>query len=193
MTGGGRPTLCPVLGSDREALLTWPVVVASRILPLFLVAVAIGVPAGFWSQLPSPRPGPLLITLLPGVIGVFITLPQAVRPVVMDPEPFLGPLQSGYLPGLGAAFVRTKLGRLALGIFFLSEAAARAVGLTVINRGADRWQSPALLLIAGLAASFLLAAAASLTLRRYGRGRPSVIPVPSYERTRPLGKAKPSR
>jgi uncharacterized membrane protein (Fun14 family) len=162
--------------------MTWQVVVASRVLPACLLAIAVSVPAAVWSRLPPSRPGPLLVAVVPAVIGVFVTAPQVLRPVVMDPEPFLGPLTTGFLPGLAVGFVRTKFGRLALGVFFLSEAAARTVGLTVVNAGASTWQSPLLLLIAGSAASVIVAATTSLTLRRFGRTRPAVITASSYER-----------
>jgi len=170
-----------VLGTDRRAVLTWQVVAASRILPVALLAAGIAVPAALWSQLPSSRPGPLLIAIVPAVIGIFVTAPQAVHPVVMGPEPFLGPLNSGHLPSLTAAFVRTRLGRLALGVFFLGEAAARAIGLAVINAGAAHWQVPLGIVVGGTAASLLLAAGVSLTLRRFGVGPPAVIEVTSYD------------
>lgn len=171
-----------MLGSDRRALLTWQVVAASRILPLSLLAAAIAVPAAFWSQLPASRPGPLLVAIVPAVIGIFVTAPQAWRPVVMSPEPFLGPLTSGYLPSLTAAFVRTRLGRLALGVFFLSEAAARAIGLTVVNAGAAQWQVPLSVFVGGTAASVAVAAAVSMTLRRFGVGPPAVVDATSHDK-----------
>lgn len=170
-----------MLGTDRRAVLTWQVVAASRILPLTLLSAGICVPAAMWSQLPSSRPGPLLIAIVPAVIGIFVTAPEALHPVVMGPEPFLGPLNSGYLPSLTAAFVRTRLGRLALGVFLLGEAAARAIGLTVVNAGADHWQVPLSLVVGGTAASVLLAAGVSLTLRRFGAGPPAVIDVASRD------------
>lgn len=171
-----------MLGSDRRALLTWQVVAASRILPLSLLAAAIAVPAAFWSRLPPSRPGPLLVAIVPAVIGIFVTAPQALRPVVMSPEPFLGPLTSGYLPSLTAAFVRTRLGRLALGVFFLSEAAARAIGLTVVNAGAAQWQVPLSVFVGGTAASVAVAAAVSMTLRRFGVGPPAVVDATSHDK-----------
>ena len=170
-----------MLGTDRRAVLTWQVVAVSRILPLTLLAAGICVPAALWSQLPSSRPGPLLIAIVPAVIGIFVTAPQALHPVVMGPEPFLGALNSGYLPSVTAAFVRTRLGRLALGVFFLGEGAARAIGLTVINAGAAHWQVPLSLVVGGTAASVLLAAGVSLTLRRFGAGPPAVIDVASHD------------
>lgn len=178
-----------MLGTDRRALLTWPVVVASRILPAFLLAIAVLVPAALWSQLPSPKPGPLWLAVVSGVIGIVVTVPQAIHPVVMDPEPFTGPLITGFLPGLAVGFVRTKLGRLALGVFFISEAAARTVGLSVVNAGATRWDSPFLVAVAGFAASVAIAAAASFTLRRFGRGKPAVITVRSHERRTALERS----
>ena len=187
-SGVFRCTLAAVLGSDRRALLTWPVVVASRVLPACLLVVALGVPAAFWSELPRSRPGPLLFAAVPAVIGVFITVPQALHPVVMGREPFLGPLTSGYLPGLTAAFVQTRFGRLALGVFFMSEAAARTVALTVINAGAARWRYPFVAFLAGAAGSILVAAAASLTLRRFGLTPPTVISVSSHDRPTPIGR-----
>lgn len=175
-----------MLGTDRRAVLTWQVVIASRVLPLALLAAGVGVPAALWSDLPSSRPGPLLIAIVPGVIGIFVTAPQAIRPVVMDPEPFLGALNSGYLPSVTAAFVRTRLGRLPLGVFLLCEAAARSIGLTVINAGAAHWQVSLSLVFVGTAASVLLAAGVSLTLRRFGVGPPAVIEARSHDKPGPL-------
>ena len=86
----------------------------------------------------------------------------------MQPEPFKGPLTTGFLPGLTVGFVRTRFGRLALGIFFLSEAAARSVGLTILNVHATRWQAPFLLLVAGTTASILVAGAVGWIVQRYG-------------------------
>lgn len=149
-------------------MLTWQVIAAARVLPVALVAVGIGVPAAAWSQLPPPKPGPMLLACVPAAIGVLVVLPQALRPVVTGSERFQGPLTTGYLPGLTVGLLQTKFGRLAVGIFFLSEAAGRTVALAATNLGDARWHTSFSLTLAATAGSLLVAVGAGVTLRRYG-------------------------
>lgn len=157
-----------MLGTDRWAVLSWPVVAVSRLLPVVILAAGIAVPAAVWSQLPASRPGPLLFSLFPAVVGSVVLVPQALHPVVMQPERFDGPLPLAFLPGLLVAFVRTKLGQLALGLFLLSEATARSVGLTLESVNSAKWHFPFEVFLFGLVGSLLIALCGSLTLRRFG-------------------------
>jgi hypothetical protein len=157
-----------MLGSDREAVLSWPVIVVSRVLPVVLVVAAFAVPALEWSRLPDSRPGPLLFSLLPGIVGLVVIGPQVRRPVVSQPEQFDGPLLQPFLPGLAVALVRTKFGQLALGLFLLGEAAARSIGLTVESAGSSRWNLPFGIFVVGTACALCLAVLAGAVLRRLG-------------------------
>lgn len=157
-----------MLGADRRAVLSWPVVAVSRLLPVALVAAGIAVPAAVWSQLPPSRPGPLLFALFPAVVGSVVIVPQALHPVVMSPERFEGPLPVAFLPGLLVAFVRTKLGQLALGLFLLTEATARSVGFTLESVNSAKWHLPFEVFIIGVVGSLLIALCGALTLHRFG-------------------------
>jgi hypothetical protein len=158
-----------MLGTDEEAVLRWPVVVVSRLLPFVLLATGVAVPAVLWSRLPSSRPGLLSPLIAVAVVGIAVLIPQVRHPVVTDPEVFEGPLGTPLLRGLTVAWVRAKYGPLAMGNFILGNAAALSVGLTVTNLDRAKWHVGLPVIAGCVAGSFLVSVFSGTVLRRYGR------------------------
>ncbi|HEX4864498.1 MAG TPA: hypothetical protein VFV02_10515 [Acidimicrobiales bacterium] len=173
-----------MLGTDEEAVLRWPVVVVSRVLPVVLLATGVAVPALLWSRLPSNRPGPLSPLIAGAVVGTAVLIPQMRRPLVTDPEVFEGPLQTPFLRGVTVAWVRAKFGPLAMGNFILANATGLSVGLTVTNFNNVKWHVGLLVVAASVAGSFLVGVLSGVVLRRYGRS-PSPASRIVEARTRP--------
>ena len=158
-----------MLGTDEEAVLRWPVVVVSRLLPVVLLFTGVVVPALFWSRLPSNRPGPLIPLIIGTAIGVALIIPQIRHPVVTDPEVFEGPLETPLLRGLTLAWIRAKFGPLAMGNFILGNVTALSVGLTITNLDNVKWHFGFPVLAGSGAGSFGVAVFSGVVLRRYGR------------------------
>jgi len=158
-----------VLGTDEEAVLRWPVVLVSRLLPFVLLTTGVAVPAVLWSRLPSSRPGPLSPLIAGAVVGMAVLIPQIRHPLVTDPEIFEGPLQTPFLRGLTVAWIRAKFGPLAMGNFILGNATALSVGLTVTNLNNVKWHVGLPVVVGCVAGSSFVGVFSGVVLRRYGR------------------------
>jgi hypothetical protein len=142
--------------------------VVSRLLPLLIVAAGVAVPAVLWSQLPANRPGPLLFSAVPAIVGMVVLAPQVLRPIVSQPEPFEGPLTIAFIPGLVSAWVRVKFGQLSLGLLLLSEAAALTIGRSVESVHSSAWKLPFATVAIGIGGALLLSVLSGAVLRRFG-------------------------
>lgn len=168
-----------MLGTDEDAVLTWPVLVVSRLLPALLVASGVTVPAVFWSRLPPSRPGPLGWSIAIGGLGLIRLVPQIRHPVVNDPEVF----EEAWYLGL---WVRARFGRLATGNFTLSFATALAVGLTVTNVHLTAWHVGLGTVLTAGACSLVPGVSSGVILRRYGRSYRAKRVIEA--RSRPAGR-----
>lgn len=144
--------------------------VVCRLLPGAVVTAAVVLSATGWSRLPKHAAWPFVLTALSVVVGLALAIPEFVSPSVPEPEQFTGPLDTPFFgSSLLVAWVWTKLGRAATGMFFLASGCGVATAIVVASSRAPRMHLPAAAVFAALGAAAVLAVVTGVTLRAEGK------------------------